>query len=181
MSIESIICPYNHREINVLKNELPENYVQQAAQSICKLQKGYFFIFTGFYCMQAGETDGPVGSFFLAKALQKMGFKPVLVSDLHTRPYLVGMDFSVITHHSNEALDVRQQLLQFYNPVAFLSIERCGRAEDGKYYNMKRKNISEYTVALDQYFIEADDQILTLGIGDGGNEIGMGNLHEIIQ
>ena len=64
-------------------------------------------------------------------------------------------------------------------PVSVISIERCGRGLDGVYRNMRGKDISEYTAALDNLVIDTD--YLSIGIGDGGNEIGMGNIYSLIK
>eukprot|EP01121_Diplochlamys_sp_Union-15-3_P020087 TRINITY_DN7727_c0_g1_i3.p1 TRINITY_DN7727_c0_g1~~TRINITY_DN7727_c0_g1_i3.p1 ORF type:complete len:170 (-),score=28.15 TRINITY_DN7727_c0_g1_i3:56-565(-) len=65
----------------------------------------------------------------------------------------------------------------------FISIERLGRAKDSRYYNMRGEDVSQFVRPIDQLFIEAyenDSNITTLGIGDGGNEIGMGNIHDVV-
>ncbi len=43
---------------------------------------------------------------------------------------------------------------------------------------MRLRDISEFTAKIDYLF---DGSRRTVGIGDGGNEIGMGNLAEVIQ
>lgn len=44
---------------------------------------------------------------------------------------------------------------------------------------MNAKDISKYTVPFDRFFIENKNYI-TIGIGDGGNEIGMGKVSQQI-
>jgi hypothetical protein len=58
-----------------------------------------------------------------------------------------------------------------------ISIERCSRSKDNTYLNMRSVDISDQTARLD-YLFESD--LPSVGIGDGGNEIGMGNLAQII-
>ena len=53
-----------------------------------------------------------------------------------------------------------------------ISIERCGLCGSRRYLNMAGKDITEYTTKIDYLFLEREN---TLGLGDGGNEIGMGN------
>ena len=48
------------------------------------------------------------------------------------------------------------------------------------FYNMKKGNITAYTPPIDEFFVVGKD-ILQIGIGDGGNEIGMGNLKSVIE
>ena len=49
---------------------------------------------------------------------------------------------------------------------------------DGTYRNWKNQDISEYNAKIDYIFQYASN---TIGIGDGGNEIGMGNLSQEIK
>lgn len=64
----------------------------------------------------------------------------------------------------------------------FISIERPCAAPDGKYYNMKGIDISQYVAKVDKLFDLVNKtpalNITTIGIGDGGNEIGMGKVRE---
>ncbi len=46
---------------------------------------------------------------------------------------------------------------------------------------MQKEDITEHTASLDDLFILAKGRILTIGIGDGGNEIGMGKFEKIID
>ena len=55
-----------------------------------------------------------------------------------------------------------------------ISIERPGLAADGRYYNMRCEDISERCFFFDPFINSATCP--TIGIGDGGNEIGMGNI-----
>jgi hypothetical protein len=63
------------------------------------------------------------------------------------------------------------------DPSLLVSVERCGRAHDGRYYNMRGDDITEYTGKVDFLF----DFPKTIGIGDGGNEIGMGNVYDAVK
>jgi hypothetical protein len=63
-------------------------------------------------------------------------------------------------------------------PSAVVAIERCGRTRSGRYRNMLGIDISRWTARVDELF--AYPGIVTVGIGDGGNEIGMGSLAHYI-
>jgi hypothetical protein len=56
-----------------------------------------------------------------------------------------------------------------------VSIERPGLTRNGDYRNMWGKDITSYTARIDYLFQEHP---ATVGIADGGNEIGMGSLHD---
>ena len=73
-------------------------------------------------------------------------------------------------------------ILGKYAPVCLISIERCGHNLQNDYANMRGISISDQTAPIDKMFeLAAASSILTIGIGDGGNEIGMGNLKDIIS
>ena len=69
------------------------------------------------------------------------------------------------------------ELLSRLEPSLLISIERCGLTKDGTYLNMRDVDISPQTARLDHLFLQHPR---TIGIGDGGNEIGMGNLAQFI-
>ena len=70
-----------------------------------------------------------------------------------------------------------ENLLDKLKPGLLLSIERCGRTSEGSYLNMRGLDITEHTAKIDYLF---DYGLPSIGIGDGGNEIGMGNLIQYI-
>jgi hypothetical protein len=74
-----------------------------------------------------------------------------------------------------------EKILKEYNPMCHISIERLGRDENGRYLNSKGDDIGEFTAPLDELFIQANRKAPTFAIGDGGNEIGMGNFKEFIK
>ena len=73
-SIEKIILRFSARGMDVLSKYLPMNFCEQAAVALLKCRRGVVYILTGFYVKGACETDGPPGSFFLSRALSRLGF-----------------------------------------------------------------------------------------------------------
>ena len=67
-----------------------------------------------------------------------------------------------------------EQILKEENPDLLISIERCAPATDGRYRNMRDMEITNHTAKIDLLF---ENHSATVGIGDGGNEIGLGNLY----
>ena len=59
-------------------------------------------------------------------------------------------------------------------PGLVISIERPGMAADGRYYNMSGEDITSHCGIAEPYLVFAPCP--TIAIGDGGNEIGMGNV-----
>jgi hypothetical protein len=70
-----------------------------------------------------------------------------------------------------------------YEPSVLVSIERQGVNENGDYhYGRGEKNIPELMAKIDRLFDLAKRQgFYTIGIGDGGNELGMANVRPAIE
>ncbi|XP_065451689.1 D-glutamate cyclase, mitochondrial isoform X8 [Chrysemys picta bellii] len=64
-----------------------------------------------------------------------------------------------------------------------IAIERAGMAADGNYYNARKVNIKHLVDPIDELFLAAHNipGVTTTGIGDGGNELGMGKVKEAIR
>ncbi len=71
--------------------------------------------------------------------------------------------------------------LDRFRPKAVLSVERAGLTADGTYRNMLGQDYSEGRARLDHVVSEARAAgIPTIGVGDGGNEIGFGALRPAV-
>ncbi len=184
MSIEDIILDHDNRGVTALRPHLPENFCDEAAGLILA-NPGTAVIVTGFYIIAAGatETDGPPGAIAIGDALSSIGYEVVYVTDKHTAPLMEALrgsqsrvvDFPITTHEASKAF--AEQLLDEIAPSVIVAIERCGLTEEGVFRNWRGKDISEFNAKVDYLF---DEHPNTVGIGDGGNEIGMGNLASII-
>ncbi|XP_070403222.1 D-glutamate cyclase, mitochondrial isoform X2 [Nothobranchius furzeri] len=146
------------------------------------------------------ETDGPPGAIAMATMLLSLGKQVTLLTDSRA----LEMNEAMVT----EA--VRKGVLKAAIPVVafedrgpesalhflchhgdpsrprydhLVAIERSGRAEDGNYYNMRAINIKHLVDPIDDLFIAAKKipGITTTGIGDGGNELGMGKVKEKVK
>ncbi len=179
---EIVLWQGEKRGMDVLAKYSPVNFCQQAAKAIFECKRGVLFLLTGFYVNGVGETDGPPGAYFLARALKEIGFYPVIVSDIYCKDYFKYDESikSIIVENDEIANGYYDELIEKFSPEALISIERCGRNSSGRYLNMRGKDITNFTVNLDELFLLAKGKLLTIGIGDGGNEIGMGNLQHVI-
>ena len=182
-TIEDIILDHDKRGMLALRPHLPADFCRQAAQYVMD-HPGHTVIVTGFYVIMAGkpETDGPPGAIAIGRALRALGRKVTYVTDSYTAPVLqqwageadvVEFPISGIEESKRHAA----QLLQDLQPALLISIERCGRSRNDTYLNMRARDITPQTARLDYLF---DGGIPSVGIGDGGNEIGMGNLVDVI-
>jgi hypothetical protein len=135
---------------------------------------------TGFHVGTGPETDGPPGTWFLGRGLERLGFQPVVVTDLHCEGFFPGLETRVVPLDPAAGRQACAELLAELRPEALIAVERCGRDAGGRYRRMNGEDITAVTAPLDELFLDAPAGTLTIGIGDGGNEIGMGRLREVI-
>ncbi len=143
---------------------------------------------------QKQETDGICGALSMCQALLALGKQVSLVSDQSTRSILERCVQKMV---SLGALTSNVSVLSFENakklmeaspkdcPVydCLVAIERAGRSADGTYRTMNKKDISVFVDPIDDLFLYATSNQLvsTIGIGDGGNELGMGKVREKVS
>ena len=182
MTIEDIILDRDRRGISELRPHLPDDYATQAARLILD-NPGTAIVVTGFYILDAGqaETDGPPGAVAIGSALNQLGYDVVHVTDRYATDIMekTGGDYSSVREFpiigDEESKRFAAELIAELQPSVIIAIERCGFTDEGKYRNMRGRDITEHNARIDYLF---DSGVPTVGIGDGGNEIGMGNLAE---
>lgn len=177
--LENMLVERNLRGMKDLQPQLTPGYCLRAAKVLQDI-KGTVLIGTGFPVVDTFETDGPVGALILYRALEILGAKPVLVCgtpmanafqhDYRTCVISVGK--------KDIGLAEAKRALAHYKPEAIISIERPGLAENGCYHNMRGEDISARAACFDFFMDEATCP--TIAIGDGGNEIGMGNVKDFL-
>ena len=183
-SIEDIILTDDRRGVAELRHLLPPDFCRQAAQYLLD-NPGQTAIVTGFYILSAGqpETDGPPGAVAIGNALQTLGRPVSYITDHYTAPLLrnwLGGRAAVIEFpiaRIPESKQAAAEIVDQIRPDLLISIERCGRNRRDCYLNMLARDITAYTARIDYLF---EMGIPSVGIGDGGNEIGMGNLADHI-
>jgi hypothetical protein len=175
-------------------------------RSACQEDR-WVIISTGFVLkpyMPYGETDGPPGAVALARAINKaFKCKILLLAEEDCveplRAIMVGA--GLLPVELDVALDVPQsitimdfpmdvqrakeeaaRICEKFDPVAMITLEKCGRNEKGIYHTGPGGDMSAWTAKVDILFdMLRDNGILTIGIGDFGNEIGLGALKETIK
>jgi hypothetical protein len=114
------------------------------------------------------ETDGPPGALALYRAVERIGGK----ADIFTYPEVE----NALAPFGSSL--VRKPDVSNYSLV--VAIETPGMAPDGNRYSMRGIKIERE--ALDWAVVEATSLgIPTIGIGDGGNEAGMGKIRELVE
>jgi len=153
-------------------------------------------IVTGFtVARETPETDGPPGAAVLGRALRALGADVRYVTDRVNVPLLEAVldtlgepaDVSVYPDGAGAA----RAVLAATRPTHLVAIERPGRSRAGDYLNMRGESVAAWNAPIDDLFLcsggrgagadrrwpEKGARWLrpcTIGIGDGGNEIGMG-------
>ena len=168
---------------------------QRACSNLACIPMLALDVFTGFFVPNgdppAYETDGPLGCVFLMRALHPFAAQTAIglpigcsgaveagLRETEFNEYCV-VPIDGEGHHPSSCIQ-SGTLWPGHESTHMLAIEHAGRAGNGRYYSMRGRDISAETRPIDEYFLKASGQI-TIGIGDGGNEIGMGKIpHETI-
>jgi len=189
-AIEEIIGQTVRRDIGRMVSFAQGN-LEQAARSIMTTPDAHVGIVTGFFIRNAvppsPETDGLGGAAHVAAGLAHAGIPVTLITDapcakavwaISTElPDSVALEITSVSEASVVAL--RDRLATARRPVTHLiAIERVSPGSDGRPHREYGADMTEDTAPLHLLF---DDPAWkrpwsTIGIGDGGNEIGMSGL-----
>jgi hypothetical protein len=210
-------------QVNLI-NSCPGDFAA-ACRSLAQTPKAQVAVVTGFMIPHAqppsGETDGPLGALYLARALTPLGIQVVLASDAFClRALEAGINACGLrkgvplvrlpSPEESGTLSVGDYWNQFADrtgPLTHLiALERVGpshtqeslAAQPGasettvaaylelapaehhdRYHTMRGRDITSTMSPAHRLFEAAalsGKQITTIGIGDGGNEIGMGKI-----
>jgi hypothetical protein len=198
-AIEDLLVEKNMRGMQTLQAALEPGYFLRAAQILRDIS-GTVLIGTGFPVDDTYETDGPVGALALYQCLEMLGAQPMIVcgtplsetlaADYRVLDIAVGNAAGRMTENGREPVRLvggRRQgdpevstldALVELSPSAVISIERPGLSAEGRYNNMLGEDITDRCACFD-YFVELAG-CPTIAIGDGGNEIGMGNIRDAV-
>ncbi|MBQ1383763.1 MAG: DUF4392 domain-containing protein [Firmicutes bacterium] len=181
-TFESIALRHSARGMDILSEALGPGYITKAAEALLSEEKGTVLIATGFYVGGAAETDGPPGAWCVAKTLGALGFTPVIVTDALCSGIFEGSGIPAVYADMDLGEEDCLKLLEDLKPSCLISVERCGLNAKGFYGNASGQDIGRWTAPLSKLFEAASRRgYLTIGIGDGGNEIGMGSLRDLIE
>lgn len=154
------------------------------------IQASRVLLCTGFNVAEnMPETDGPLGTALLAYACFRADKYVVLVADHHNahllRAQLLFLDPACARHVAIEEVNANSQtpsglwedILDRHHPDTVVHTEVPGRNKEAKYLNMRGIQINDFNAALDGIADLANARRLnTIGVGDGGNEAGMGQM-----
>ena len=156
------------------------------------------------------ETDGPPGAAVLARVINK-GFNAIpfilieenlipamsMVANAAGLRVLPPEEAMMAPHYhasinaisvlpfpldKEKAISVSKKLIRKYRPKGVIAIEKSGMNEKEVIHSCRGADTTKYTAKIDLLMREANKKgILTIGIGDGGNEIGMGLIQDDIK
>ncbi|AJE47550.1 glutamate cyclase domain-containing protein [Celeribacter indicus] len=159
---------------------------------------------TGFFDPPSmiDEMDGPLGAVALARMLcVTLDITPVFLTEVANMERMAGLAASLglevldyelarttpfkaavmplpIDHDRAKA---EAERLCDLAPAAMIAIEKPAPCPRGRYHTGKGLDVTDTVGKVDHVFAEARRRgILTIGIGDGGNEVGMGSILEDI-
>lgn len=180
-AIEAVICREVGRGAAPLMATTAGNLLR-AVESIAEVHAPRVGLITGFAVpTEQGprpETDGPGGMAHMAAAFRAAGWPVRLATDALCAPAcrvaLAALPRAAdVPVDLDDAATVARRWIDA-GITHVISIERCGRARDGRPRNMRGEDVSAFTPALDDLFLAGKWR--RIAIGDGGNEIGMGSL-----
>jgi hypothetical protein len=157
------------------------------------------------------ETDGPPGAAVLGRALRRLGVRVRYTSDPAVLPVLEAtlraLDEPVDVFAYPEGRNAAREVLEREQPTHLVAIERPGRGREGDYLNARGASVAPWNRPIDDMFVLArrsrgseprpsrtghprpkpasrpplQQTPVTIAVGDGGNEIGMGRVRARLQ
>jgi hypothetical protein len=157
-----------------------------------------------------GELDGPPGAALLARCLHRVfSVVPIFLVERELVPAMEATaraaGFAVLTPEQSiasitspaplhaaavlpfptdwdEAATEAKRLLKTLNPRALIAVEKGSANDKGVIHNARGMDTTASMAKVDELVKACGKQkVLTIGIGDGGNEIGMGLIADAIR
>lgn len=165
--------------------ELPKLGASLSRASCVLILTGFPVFCGGDGAPPVGETDGPPGTAELAAALEGLGCSVFAATDAPSLPLVTAALKAAAP--AAKAIQIppagtaafAAELLDRLRPSHLIALERPGKGPDGHFHSMRGRVIDRGVADTDCFLALARQRgITTVGIGDGGNELGMGALRE---
>ncbi|NXB26568.1 GLUCM protein, partial [Rhagologus leucostigma] len=146
------------------------------------------------------ENDGPPGALAIAAMLQALEKQVAIVTDQRAMDLnkkimeeavqlgILKKPIPLLSYQRESADSALMFLCENGDPGRprfdhLIAIERAGIAADGNYYNARKINIKHLVDPIDELFLAAQTipGVTTTGVGDGGNELGMGKVKDAVK
>jgi D-glutamate cyclase len=181
---------------SMIRESVGESLCLRAARQLVAVPAGStVFIATGAGAsgvLPNGESDGPLGAAALARILnQGLDLHTILITTAgYEGPVKAALDAygasaDVLTMPAEMPLSEAERSAEMwfheYRPAAAVAVEQKGAAADGNFYFMTGRLCIE-DARLDSLFTLAPRfDCLTVGVGDGGNEVGFGRFQSAVH
>jgi len=172
----------------------PSGELRAAAAGLLSPSVRSVVVLTGFPCMiqhtPPTETDGPPGAVAIARALTALGKKVVIATDECNAEVMMaavagcGISGALLRLEAFASTnewdgDEESRLLDLAEECdTAVAVERAGPGADGGYYTMRGFDMRHLVAPLERLLDLCGGA--TVGIGDGGNEVGMGKSRDAI-
>jgi len=153
-------------------------------------------VLSGFPCCvnesPPTETDGPPGTFAIARAAAALGHDvTVITDDCNAAVFAAALNGLVVPENCRKitletfpsvfSREDEERFAKFAKLCNLLiSCERAGPGKDGKCYTMRGINMNERGLIAPLHRLVEETNCKMISIGDGGNELGMGKVIENI-
>ena len=188
MEIQGAALPYGVKTgLYQAAREAEGRPLTLAAAELLNRPPGHIGIVTGAAVpdhMPVGENDGPLGSVVLARALFGIGHRVTIYTDPAAAPPIEGLvaryGIDVPTVHLGLRDPGQQDGIAAELDIA-VAVERHGGNPNGNLYGVTGLPRHPFRANVDHLFrtMTAAGKS-TLGIGDGGNEIGFGKVYDVL-
>jgi len=151
-----------------------------------------------------GETDGPLGAVGLAHALAiSLGARPIITAEERSVPSIVSASracglnavpvdqlrerrnsVTVTSYPVDEAegVEAAGRFLGEYDPTALIAVEKGAPNAEGVYHSTLGSDVTSWRAKIAPLFDQgAEAGLLSIGIGDNGNEIGFGRIESDVR
>ena len=178
-------------ELLLSEKLLPENIFEQTASIIRRRKFEKAIIITGFPKGETYETDGLIGSFVLADLLRNnLKIKKVIITvPQNLLNKIKPLCREILPEISLRAIE--EIGIDHLETTLAISIEFPGPNRKGIFHHMNGNSldssflmIKDPILFLRKFWLgmgERNPDSLTVGIGDGGNELGLGEFEQQIQ
>jgi hypothetical protein len=149
-------------------------------------------VLSGFPCCvnesPPTETDGPPGTYAIARAMAALGHNAIVVTDACNEEVFAAAlkdlvlppdsgSVSLEVYPSDFSEDDEKRFGQLASSCKLLvSCERSGPGKDGNCYTMRGINMTEKGLIAPLHRLVEESNSPFIAIGDGGNELGMGKV-----
>jgi hypothetical protein len=189
--MKSLIVPGDFRRASEILGTLTPSLSDSNKQVV---------LLSGFPCCvnesPPTETDGPPGTFAIARAAAALGHSVVVVTDVCNEAVFAAAMKDLAMPDTNTAERLSMQVFpaqlsdgdetrlqtMAQNCDLLISCERAGPGKDGNCYTMRGIDMTAKGLIAPLHRLVKEVNVPFLAIGDGGNELGMGKvMDEIVK